>query len=292
MKSKVLILGIIALASLAGIASAQGKGNANPRKADKGGRYRLSITSIQVVTPTSDDRTQADGVGDEVYAAGVVVRADRTTGAKLGVTVVKSKEYGDIGNNGSTYPNRIRAGTASPDGGLNGGSSIGTPGTPGAETFPIVLWEGTLTDGGEAVVVFPSIWERDTDDFVWRDYSSNWMSASAPILGSPLLQSQYSSTTLMPVIATPQTGAVQQGVTGPVYGSYYIGMTWLSGVDRLIGMISGSGNPVYSERIVVLTREKLAGMVVGGTTDLQIQFNENDAQSARYTMTLRVDRTG
>ncbi len=256
------------------------------------GRYRLTVRSIQVVTPTADDPTQADGVGDEVYTAAVVIRADRATGAKLGATIVKSKEYGDIGNNGSTYPNRIRAGTASPDGGLNGGSSIGTPGTPGAETFPFVLWEGSLTDGGEAVVVFPSIWERDTNDVSWRDYSANWMSASAPILGSPLLQSQYNSTTLMPIVATPETGQVQQGVTGPIYGNYVIGLDWLSSVDRMIGMAATAGNPVYSERIVVLTREKLAGMVVGGTTDLQIQLNENDAQRAIYTMILQVERIG
>jgi hypothetical protein len=86
------------------------------------------VRSIEVVTPTTnDDPTQADGVGDEVYVAAIVVRADRATGAKLGATAVKSKEYGDIGNNGSTYPNRIKAATASPDGGLNGGSTIGVP---------------------------------------------------------------------------------------------------------------------------------------------------------------------
>lgn len=256
------------------------------------GRYRLTVRSIQVVTPTSDDPTQADGVGDEIYVGGIVVRADRATGAKLGTTVVKSKEYGDIGNNGSTYPNRIRAGTASPDGGLNGGSSIGMPGTPGAETFPLVLWEGSLTPGGEAVVVFPSIWERDTDDVLWRDYSGNWMSASAPILGSPLLQSQYSSTTLMAVVATPETGQVQQGVTGPVYGNYYISNNWLSGVDRMLGLSTGGSYPIYSERIVVLTGEKMAGMVVGGISDLQISLNENDSQRAIYTMVLRVERIG
>ena len=257
------------------------------------GRYRLMVRSIEVVTPTTnDDPTQADGVGDEVYVAAIVVRADRATGAKLGATAVKSKEYGDIGNNGSTYPNRIKAGTASPDGGLNGGSTIGVPGTPGAETFPFVLWEGSLTDGGEAVVVFPSIWERDTNDASWRDYSGNWMSASAPILGSPLLQNQYSSTMLTPVVATPETGAVQQGVTGPVYGNYVIGLDWLSSVDRMIGMTGGSGNPIYSERILVLTREKLAGMVVGGTTDVQVQLNETMPSSAIYKMILRVERIG
>jgi len=199
----------------------------------------------------------------------------------------------DVGNNGSTYPNRIRAGTASPLGGLNGGSVIGDPGTPGAETFPFVLWEGSLTSGGEAVVVFPSIWERDTDDRSWSDYSSNWMSAQAPILGSQTLQAQYRSTSLAPILAMSDNGALQQNFTGTIYGSYAIGLNWLSGIDRPVGMTSATGaNPVYSERAIVLTGEKLAGMVVGGTSDLQIQFNENDTQHAGYNMILRVERIG
>ncbi len=256
------------------------------------GRYRISIRSIEVVTPTTDDATMRDGVGDEIYAAGVVARVDRNTGVKLGATVVRSKEYGDIGNNGSTYPNRIRAGTASPDGGLNGGSSVGQPGTPGAETFPFVLWEGTLTGGGEAVVVLPSVWERDTADFIWRDYSSNWMSSSAPLLGSQLLKNLYSSNTLTPVVASAETGAIQQGVTGPIYGNYVIGSTWVSGADRMIGMVNGNGLPIYSERILVLTRENLDGMVVGGVADLNVSLNENITGGGLYTVILRIERIG
>jgi hypothetical protein len=257
----------------------------------RSGRYRVTVRNIQIDKPTIDDATGSDGNGDEIYAAAVVVRADRATGAKLGATIVRSKEYGDIGN-GSTWPDRIRAGSASPSGGIAAGNRLGESGTPGAETFPFVLWEGTLTDGGEAVVVFPSVWERDTTDFIYRDYTSNWMTASAPILGSPLLQNQYSSTSLTPVVATPATGAVQQGVTGPIYGNYVIGLTWLSGVDRMIGMTAGTGNPIYSERIVVLTSEKLAGLAVGGTADLQIPLNENIPPGGSYTMILRIERIG
>ena len=254
------------------------------------GRYRLTVREIQVVTPTADDPTQADGTGDEIYAAAAIVRVDRATAVKLGATVVRTKEYGDVGNNGSTYPNRIRAGSASPLGGLNGGNSVGQPGTPGAETFPFVLWEGDLSTGGEAVVVFPSVWERDTADFLWRDYSGNWATAQMPILGSPVLTSQYSSTSLTPVVAVAGTGTIQQGVTGTIYGNYYIGNTWMSGVDRMIGMVAGSSYPVYSERMIVLTQEKLAGLAAGGGTDLQIPFNENIPGGGSYTMILRVER--
>ena len=73
------------------------------------GRYRLMVRSIEVVTPTTnDDPTQADGVGDEVYVAAIVVRADRATGAKLGATAVKSKEYGDIGTTGQPTPTGLK----------------------------------------------------------------------------------------------------------------------------------------------------------------------------------------
>ena len=257
----------------------------------RSGRYRVTIRAIQVDRPTIDDASGADGVGDEIYAAAVVVRADRS-GTKIGATVVKSKEYGDIGN-GSTWPNRVRAGTASPSGGLAAGNRLGDSGTPGAETFPIAVWEGQLADGGEAVVIFPSIWERDTDDARWQSYSANWVSNSAPILNSPLLLNQYSSTVLTPVVATIETGAVGD-ITAPIYGAFNTPFAdWLgSPVDRMIGIMPANGTFAYPEHIVVVTREKLAGLAVGGTADLQIPLSEIIPPGGSYTMILRVERIG
>ena len=60
----------------------------------------------------------------------------------------------------------------------------------------------------------------------------------------------------------------------------------------MIGMVAGTGNPIYSERIIVLTHEKVAGLAVGGTADLQIPLNETIAQGGSYTMILRVERIG
>jgi len=84
---------------------------------------------------------------------------------------------------------------------------------------------------------------------------------------------------------------VQQGVTGPIYGNYMMGTTWLSGVDRMIGLVpSNNGSIIYSERMVVLTREKLAALAAGANTVLQIPLVENIPPGGSYTMILQIDR--
>ena len=118
-----------------------------------------------------------------------------------------------------------------------------------------------------------------------------WTNNPAPILGLPLLVSQYSSTALTPVVATPETGQLQQGPSGSIYGNYYIGTTWLSGVDRMIGIAAGASYPIYSERIVVLTHEKLAALAAGAYAVLQVPLNENIPPGGSYVMLLQIDRT-
>lgn len=252
------------------------------------GRYRATVRAVLVTRPTIEDPSGPDGMGDEIYVTGVAVRADRR-GTKLGATVVQSKEYGDTGN-GSQWPNRIRAGSASATGGMAAGNRLGDPGTPGGEGFPFLLWEGDLADGGEAVVLVPSLWERDTDGSSLRNYTSNWMSNPAPLLSSQLLLNELNSTTLSPVVATIATGTVGP-LAGPVYGAYYIPGEWMgSPIDRMIGIEPTAGALAYPEHIVVLTREKLAGLAVGGTADLQIPLNEIIPPGGSYIMILRVER--
>jgi len=236
-----------------------------------------------------DDPTAADGNGDEIYAAAVLVRVDKATATSLGTSMARSRDYGDIGN-GSTWPNRIRAGSASPSGGLAAGNNLGDPGTPGAETFPFLLWEGDLPAAGEAVLIVPSVWERDGDDETFRNYSGNWTANAGPLLGSPLLQAQYSSTAIAPIVGTTETGMVGS-LTGAIYGSYTIPSEWMgTPVDRMIGINAFGGGLVYTEHMLVLTREKLSALSVGGSTDVQIPLNENIPPGGSYTMILRIQR--
>ena len=269
------------------------------------GRYRVTMTGIQVAKPTVDDPLDRDGKADEIFANAVVVRWDRANNSRLGTAIVKSREYGDIGTS-NTWPQRIRAGTALPSGGITGGNAVpigfvpsSPSGTPGAETFPFQMWEGQLTDGGEAIVLFWSVWERDIDDVAYKNYTANWMNNRAPVLESELLKNQYSSTALMSIMGPTDAGTFAQAAAGttftqPNYGVFaWPALSLAAPVDRMIGMMSVYGALGYPERILVLTREKVASLTVGGYTDLQIPLIEAAVGTdGIYTVYLRVERIG
>jgi hypothetical protein len=130
---------------------------------NRSGRYRIAVNGFRVNRVTFDDRTF--GNGDEVYASAAVTVLDRRNNAVLsGRTVIGSDTYGDVSRN----PERVRAGSFSPTGGLWTGDVVpgGTEprsatGVPSARRFPWILWEGALQDGVEAVVVNPVLWEVD-----------------------------------------------------------------------------------------------------------------------------------
>lgn len=270
------------------------------------GRYRVTMTGIQVGKQTVDDLLDRDGKADEIFATSIIVRVDRTTGARNAApTIVKSREYGDVGT--GQWPQRIRAGTALPSGGIIGGNAVpigfspsSPPGEPQAETFPFKLWEGSLTDGGEAVVLIPSIWERDIDDVAYKNYTANWLNNRTPLLESDYMKNQYSSTALMATVGPSDAGTFAQAAAGttftqPIYGVYaYPALSLTAPVDRPIGMTTIYGALGYQERIIVLTREKLAGLTaVGATTDLQIPLIEGAlGTDGIYTVYVRIERIG
>jgi hypothetical protein len=284
------------------VAAAPPVHNAGPPSPASGG-YRVTMTGVQVTKPTSDDLLDRDGKADEIYANAIVVRWDRQGRQSLGTSVVKSTDYGDIGTS-NTWPSRIRAGTAQQTGGITSGNAVpwgfaptAAPATPSADRFPIILWQGTLTDGGEAVVLFPSIWEMDLDPAPYLNYASNWIKNSAPVLTSQLLLNQYASTSLMMVTGPSDPGTIGQAgagptFTGPNYGVHVIpGLSLMTPSDRLIGMATISGTLAYPERIVVVTREKLATLQVGQYTDIPIPLVESGlGTDGIYIMYLRVER--
>jgi hypothetical protein len=126
------------------------------------GRYRITLTGFRVVRPTFDDRV--NGNGDEVYASAAVTLMDRRDSSVLQQrSVIRSVTYGDV----SRDPQRVRAGSFSASGGLWAGNVVpdGDPrassSSPSSTRFPLALWEGTLRDGIDAVVINPVLWEED-----------------------------------------------------------------------------------------------------------------------------------
>jgi hypothetical protein len=284
--------------------TANNTSNSNTATSATTGGYRVTMTGLTVTKPTIDDPLDRDGKADEIYANAIVVRWDRKGSQWLGTSIVKSRDYGDIGNS-NNWPARIKAGTASQNtGGITSGNTVPSGfaptsafGPPMADQFPMVVWQGTLTDGGEAIVLFPSVWEKDLDPVGYNNYTTNWKTNSAPVLTSQLLLNQYASPTLKMETGPGDPNTVGQAAagptfTGPNYGVHVIpGTTLMTPSDRLIGMMTISGTLAYPERIVVITHEKLANLQPGQHTDIPIPLIESAlGADGIYTLYLRIER--
>jgi len=127
------------------------------------GRYRLMVTGFRVNRPTFDERI--NGNGDEDYVAVGLSAIDRRDASVIQPwATIKSDSYGDVGR----FPSFVRAGSATATGGLWMGDVVPTgtdPRTPSASPspsrFPLAVWEGTLRDGIDALIVKPTLWEND-----------------------------------------------------------------------------------------------------------------------------------
>lgn len=131
--------------------------------ADPGGRYRVTLRGVTVHRQTYDNPLQTDGKGDEVYFATWIASIDTGSAGLAEHRILRSREYGDV----KDYGHRVRAGSASLAGGIRTGDRLPSTAVQkgGADTaqraFPMLLWEGTLQQGRSAVVLAPTVWERD-----------------------------------------------------------------------------------------------------------------------------------
>jgi hypothetical protein len=219
------------------------------------GKYLVTITGIRCYQASMDDMLSRDGVGDEVYAAAYVRRYDRGTGQLAEVTTRQSASHGDVNNFGGQ---RLQAGTRSATGGLRDadmvpeGALIAMRSVQASEiTFPLRLWDGTLTDGVDALVISPSLWEQDVGD----PFYAQWLQFQQTINNS-LFSKQ----------------GVQDQISQKLFGAVVFGM---SGVDnntsgqsfgRLVldagMMLGGGGAPFLS--LLSTTADRPLGIVQNG----------------------------
>ena len=128
------------------------------------GRFRVTITGLVAVEQTWDDAMQRDGKDDEVFLLAEARLIQITDNVPSAITqrVVRSLVMGDT--NGFQPEERIRAGRASEDGGIQSGDKIGTTGTrngePREDRIPLKVWEGDIYDDMSLMIV-PTIWEWD-----------------------------------------------------------------------------------------------------------------------------------
>jgi hypothetical protein len=272
------------------------------------GRYRVVIQGVAVAKETMDG--DKDGKADEIYVAAAFVLWDRRDGHIISVPeVVRTTEYGDIGGKNS---GRVQAGTATRQGGLwarNGGdyapadfrpSSTSTAGAA-AGKLPLLVFEGGLSDGVEALLIAPSIWESDGIPVGFNNYSNTWKTAGVgPLIQSPAVQNQLSMQNLTSLVVPangtlPIAMAITNVFTGFI-GSFVMEMSLISAtnMDRPIGLSSYQNVDQYQDRVMVVTREKLASLPVGGGIQLAIPFAEpmDNHLNGLYQMFVRVERIG
>lgn len=182
------------------------------------GRYRVTINGIHVNGETWDTALQTDGKGDEIFVL-VDLRYLNAGGNPVGPsTQITTAIYGDT--NG--FPSRIKAGTRSPQGGIRTGDNIpdgSAPwarfGLPQPSRLPLFVWEGTLTDGRDGVLIVPAIWEQDSTDRFVAPFNqvAGAIGSVASVAGSTLkpLWDLWNSG----VVDTAAFNAFVFGITGP-----------------------------------------------------------------------------
>ena len=236
------------------------------------GRYRVVANGFTVIHESFDDQLSRDGKYDEVYGGFTMLHYDRKTGDVLDRDLRRTKVLGDIQN----FPDRLRAGSASGSGGLRAGDSYPDAGharfrggvEPNSQTFPFKVWEGTLTDGADAAVILPTMWEQDNDGSTYDAWHQAEVSSASQIWFDGAVQQALKQTSLG-VIAppgsitpnmTPTFGKDALAATGffAALGQPWVGALFAGSRDRPIGMVPGPVTGVGAalpRRAIVLTRE-------------------------------------
>lgn len=240
---------------------------------------------------TKDDVFSRDGHGDEIYGGFMTFEYNRQTSKLVdnpgfaATNIIGEGGYdGYSFNLDGTAPHvmphgRLRGGTAAPDGGFAQNDvfpAVADPSqrygvAPTRSTFPFLIFAGALTDGQDAVIVEPTLWEADGyhDGFdKWHNYESN---TSSQIWSDPAVQAAVNGTQLALISPSgaletsfglhmnsgDQFGIALTPLLGPFAflnsGSYDrpIGV-FVNGVPGLGGIASG---PVLPRRAIVITRE-------------------------------------
>jgi hypothetical protein len=268
--------------------------------------YRVMVTGFAAIKLTDDDPLQLDGHGDEVFVAAAVISWNRQSNQLTNFAFVQTREFGETGNT-TLYPDRIKGGSATMNGGIAAGdrvpNSYDLAGSnlpaPTTDQLPLLVWQGPLTAGVDAIVIAPSLWERDVVRTQFAAYKSNWSKTSpSAVLASPtvsqLLADGTVTSALAPIAGTTFAAPPALTFSGPVAGGYKLPIQVLGpNLDRPIGMRSGGlGVLIYEERFTVLTQEKVASLAPGQGITLALPVAEpiDLFLKGMYTLYLRVER--
>jgi len=268
-----------------------------------GTHYRLVALGFKAEAQSRDIDDAHDGRGDEVYFAAIVNRTT-FTGFQLPVTLganlamVMSRPHGD--ESVAVHYGRIKAGTASTDGGIRSGDLVpanldlaAATGAPATTTFPIVVWDGVLDDQG-VVVIHPALFEDDENPIVMATWANAIVTAapSGYVVEPPTYDGYISSGYVSHATADliykksdpSKLPSSIASIFDPTISGFTLGLgndlfvcTTIAfnltrrpceahGVDRPIGL-KDVGNPAaWRERIIVLTRAAIEKALADRTT--------------------------
>lgn len=216
-------------------------------------RYLVSVTGLRAYQASVDDVLSRDGRGDEVYVAAYVRRYNRLTGELAESTNRESATYGDVANFGAQ---RFQAGSSSGTGGIQDGDSIpdgalvATRSAPVQEiAYPWKLWDGTLTDSTDVLIITPSLWEQDTKRTLYDLWKQQQLDLNSALLIAPSVQQQ---------IAQKTFGALVSGASGTGGGTAVGGQLRIAADFAMVSF----GLPIYS--LISASNDRPIGLLANG----------------------------
>jgi hypothetical protein len=226
------------------------------------GRYRVVATRFDVARETIDNVLDLDGKGDEIYGGFSMFHVNRVNGQVLDQDLRRTKVHGQV--IGGT--DRVAAGSATPNGGLatgDGYPSASSSAPSGDQTFPFLVWDGTLTNNQDALVLLPSLWESDNDDENFDAWFLSEKNALPVFWWDADLRTAL--TTLGLNVVTTDTFATGFG---------FAGLLPLTSKDRPVGLTLQSTGFSLRRRAIVLTREILEAALTPAPASAGSQANE------------------
>ncbi|HZR66545.1 MAG TPA: hypothetical protein VFA85_15480 [Terriglobales bacterium] len=253
-------------------------GSGSPTPAS--GNYLVTITSLRCGRETLDDPFQRDGKGDEIYASAFVRHYDRRSSQLVDSSRVTSVIYGDS----YQAPDRVQSGTRSGLGGIQDSDIIpdypsNAPVDRGSippqdNMFPLRLFQGTLTDGVDALVVSPSIWEWDGEGSLFLSWVQNQTDLNQTLISAQPIQNQINNKTFgIITLGNVSGGTTNASVNawetmGVLAADAILAIPAVNlpanGKDRPIGLApNDSTSSALPNTTVVLTREIIEAALSG-----------------------------
>jgi hypothetical protein len=253
--------------------------------------FRVTVNGFTAHHETWDNVLQVDGKRDEVYITSDVQVVDKQSNKVA--SSVRSKTFGDV--NG--FPYRVQAGSASSQGGIQTGDNVfgGTPwarsGALQPDQLPMLIWEGDLIDGQNAVAIIVAPWEYDGGQDVYHDWVS-WMQGTSQKLQSSTAFTQLIGEKGKTILDLTELGlgvalSLQESVLGTAQ-------------DRPIGFVqtgttsNGTAQYGFTPKVLALNyttaQLQLAQNFGMGNGIIGIRFTDAAKFAGDYTLYVQVER--